>query len=170
MRLAKRLWLKTKATLVRYTLCLFWPVLTNTLYCHVFSLSLERRHNERVGVSTQRRFDFLPFVQVQTKENRKAPRHWSLWPVNSPHKGPVTRKMIPFDDVIMIQINLEDCDTSTQMKFSNVAGIFNERHEVNFTLNGVQVNATGRQAITTTNVINAAPHGVMKPQWGDRGK
>ena len=23
------------------------------------------------------------------------------WPVNSPHKGPVTRKMCPFDDVIM---------------------------------------------------------------------
>ena len=25
--------------------------------------------------------------------------HW--WQVNSPHKGPVTRKMFPFDDVIM---------------------------------------------------------------------
>ena len=25
-----------------------------------------------------------------------------LWPLNSPHKGPVTRKMYPFDDVIMI--------------------------------------------------------------------
>ena len=25
--------------------------------------------------------------------------HW--WPMNSPHKGPVTRKMLPFDDVIM---------------------------------------------------------------------
>ena len=25
--------------------------------------------------------------------------HW--WPVNSPHKGPVTQKMFPFDDVIM---------------------------------------------------------------------
>ena len=25
------------------------------------------------------------------------------WPVNSPHKGPVTRKMIPFDDVIMFR-------------------------------------------------------------------
>ena len=25
--------------------------------------------------------------------------HW--WPVNSPHKGPVARKMFPFDDVIM---------------------------------------------------------------------
>ena len=24
------------------------------------------------------------------------------WPVNSPHKGPVTRKMLPFDDVIII--------------------------------------------------------------------
>ena len=24
------------------------------------------------------------------------------WPVNSPNKGPVTRKMFPFDDVIMI--------------------------------------------------------------------
>ena len=26
------------------------------------------------------------------------------WPVNSPHKGPVTRKMFPFDDVIMWRI------------------------------------------------------------------
>ena len=25
------------------------------------------------------------------------------WPVNSPHKGPVMRKMFPFDDVIMLQ-------------------------------------------------------------------
>ena len=24
------------------------------------------------------------------------------WPVNSPHKGPVTRKIFPFDDVIML--------------------------------------------------------------------
>ena len=24
------------------------------------------------------------------------------WPVNSPHKWPVTRKMFPFDDVIML--------------------------------------------------------------------
>ena len=27
------------------------------------------------------------------------------WPVNSPHKGPVTRKMFPFDDVIMWRHN-----------------------------------------------------------------
>ena len=28
------------------------------------------------------------------------------WPVNSPHKGPVTRKMFPFDDVIMLKNSL----------------------------------------------------------------
>ena len=27
------------------------------------------------------------------------------WPVNAPHKGPVTRKMFPFDDVIMVPHN-----------------------------------------------------------------
>ena len=32
---------------------------------------------------------------------------WGIhrWPVNSPHKWPVTRKMFPFDDVIMIFTN-----------------------------------------------------------------
>ena len=29
------------------------------------------------------------------------------WPVNSPHKGPETRKMFPFDDVIMISSYFE---------------------------------------------------------------
>ena len=29
------------------------------------------------------------------------------WPVNSPHKGPVARKMFPFDNVIMF---VGDCD------------------------------------------------------------
>ena len=31
-----------------------------------------------------------------------------LWPVISLHKGPVTRKMIPFDDVIMVFQRLKD--------------------------------------------------------------
>ena len=47
-----------------------------------------------------------PFVEARIKENIKAPRHWPMWgnpPVigGSPHKGPVTRKILPFDDVIM---------------------------------------------------------------------
>ena len=46
------------------------------------------------------------FVQVQIRENIKAPRHW-LSEGNSPvtgefpHKGPVTREIFPFDDVIV---------------------------------------------------------------------
>ena len=38
------------------------------------------------------------FVQVQIKENIKAPRHWP--PMDSHHKKPVLQKMFPFDDVI----------------------------------------------------------------------
>ena len=37
------------------------------------------------------------------------------WPVNSPHKWPVTRKMFPFDDVIMIKLDeivIADCTGS----------------------------------------------------------
>ena len=53
-------------------------------------ISLQWRHNERDGVSNHRRHTQL-FVQAQIKENIKAPRR----------KRPVTRKMFPFDDVIM---------------------------------------------------------------------
>ena len=31
------------------------------------------------------------------------------WPVNSPHKWPVTRKIFPFDDVIMRQVYYSSC-------------------------------------------------------------
>ena len=50
----------------------------------------------------------LPIIQAQIKANIKATRHWPLcaqgihpWPMTSPHRGPVTWKMFPFDDVIM---------------------------------------------------------------------
>ena len=52
-----------------------------------------------------------PFIQAQIKENIKGPRHWPLcggvhrWPVNSPHKWPVPRKMCPLDDVIMSRLS-----------------------------------------------------------------
>ena len=37
----------------------------------------------------------------QSSESLAFVRGIHRWPVNSPHKGPVTRKMFPFDDVIM---------------------------------------------------------------------
>ena len=46
---------------------------------------------------------YSTFIQAQVKENIKAPRHWPLCGEFTGHKGPVTRKMFPFDDVIMIR-------------------------------------------------------------------
>ena len=48
-----------------------------------------------------------PFIQgadqrkYQSSASLAFVRGIHRWPVNSPHQGPVTRKMFPFDDVIM---------------------------------------------------------------------
>ena len=41
------------------------------------------------------------------------------WPVISPHKGPVTRKMFPFDDVIMIEF-----ESSQKICLNNIPVVF----------------------------------------------
>ena len=40
----------------------------------------------------------------QRKHQSSASLAFDRWPVNSPRKGPVTRKMFPFDDVVMIHV------------------------------------------------------------------
>ena len=40
-------------------------------------------------------------IKHQSSASRAFVRGIHRWPVNSPHKGPVTRKMFPFDDIIM---------------------------------------------------------------------
>ena len=69
---------------------------------------LQWRHNERDGVSNHQPHDCLPngLFKRRSKKTSKLRvtvfvRGIHRWPVNSPHKGPVTRKMFPFDDVIM---------------------------------------------------------------------
>ena len=37
------------------------------------------------------------------------------WPVNSPHKGPVTRNMFPFDDVIMVGVVMVDSNLNNEI-------------------------------------------------------
>ena len=64
--------------------------------------------NDRHGVSNYRSIEclFNSLLRLTTR-NIKGPRHCLFvrgihrWPVDSPHKGSVTRKMLPFDDVIM---------------------------------------------------------------------
>ena len=51
------------------------------VYCTIYSGADQRKHQSSAS---------LAFV-----------RGIRRWPVNSPHKGPVTWKMFPFDDVIM---------------------------------------------------------------------
>ena len=67
-----------------------------------------------------------PFIQPQNKENIKASRHWPLceeFTVNSPHKWPVTRKMFPFDDVIMYYSEVL-CDQNCP-NLTTYVGLFN---------------------------------------------
>ena len=72
------------------------------------SMTLQWRHNEHDAVSNHQPHDCYS-IFYSSADQRKHQRYTSLafvwgihrWPVNSPHKGPVTRKMFPFDDVIM---------------------------------------------------------------------
>ena len=76
---------------------------------HWCSNPLQWRHNEHHGVSNHRRFDcsFNHLCRRRSKERQTSAslafeRGIHRWPVNSPHKGPVTLKMLPFDDFIVI--------------------------------------------------------------------
>ena len=70
---------------------------------------LQWRHNGRDGVSNHQPHDCFNSTVYSGADQRKHPCSASLafvrgihrGPVNSPHKWPVTRKMLPFDDVIM---------------------------------------------------------------------
>ena len=56
------------------------------------------------------------------------------WPVNSPHKGPVTRKMFPFDDVIIVYLvpsqkvaikfrRIDMTSLQQYLKFTGIVGV-----------------------------------------------
>ena len=72
-------------------------------------IPLQWRHNERDGVSNHQPHNCL-LNRYSGADQRKQQSSASLAfvrgihrrPVNSPHKRPVTLKMFPFDDVIMI--------------------------------------------------------------------
>ena len=72
-------------------------------HCNILIFSLQERHN---GVSNQRFLDCLlnRLFRHRSKKTSKL-RVTGLCegnpPVASPHKGPVTRSMFPFYDVIM---------------------------------------------------------------------
>ena len=73
------------------------------------ALTLQWRHNGRDYVSNHRRLDCLlnRLSRRRSKEHQSSAslafvRGIHRWPVKTPHGGPMTRKIFPFDDVIMI--------------------------------------------------------------------
>ena len=69
--------------------------------------TLRWRHNERDCVSNHQLHDcllnrLLPCADQRKKNSSSLPFVQGIhrWPVNSPHKRSVTRKMLPFDDVM----------------------------------------------------------------------
>ena len=71
-------------------------------------VTLKWRHNERNGISNHQRLHRLLNCWFRRRSKKTSKLRVTglvqgihLWPVISPHKRPVTRKMLPFDDVIM---------------------------------------------------------------------
>ena len=70
--------------------------------------ALQWYHNVCDSVSNQRLLDCLLNRLFRWKSKKTSfaslasVRGIHLWPVNSPHKGPVTQKICPFEDVIMV--------------------------------------------------------------------
>ena len=83
-------------------------------------------------------YSIVYFIQTQIKEKSKL-RVTGLCagnspgPVNCPHKGPVTRKMFPFDDVIMpLDIALGDVAVSHMMPYRKMSRSFEAGFEHRF--------------------------------------
>ena len=82
--------------------------LHNSLLSSMIMFSLQWRHNGRDGVSNHQPHHCL-LNRLYRRRSKKTSNSVSLtfvrgihrWSVKSPHKGPVTRKMFPLDDVIM---------------------------------------------------------------------
>ena len=80
----------------------------NQVITRIVSKPLRWRHNERHGVSNHQPYDCLlnRLFRCRSKKTSKLRVTGFCgviyrWPVNSPDKGPLTRKVFPFDDAIM---------------------------------------------------------------------
>ena len=84
-------------------------------------IAVQWRHNGRDGVSNQRRLDcLLNRLFRRSSASLAFVRGIHRWPANSPHKGPVTRTMFRFDDVI-IQVSFRDlkiCHATVFLQYS----------------------------------------------------
>ena len=83
-------------------------VLLQCIQIYWLQLPLQWRHNEHDSVSNHQPYDCLLNLWFRRRSRKTSKlrvtafvRGIHRWPVNSPHKGPVTRKMLSFDGVII---------------------------------------------------------------------
>ena len=84
------------------------PCVARSTAATKLTVTLQWHHNEHNGVSNHQPHHCLLNRLFRRRSKKTSKLHItgvcegnSPWPVKSPHKGPVTRKMFPFDDVIM---------------------------------------------------------------------
>ena len=97
-------------------------------------LQLQKKYNDVMIVAMVSQISSLTIVYSTAYSDADQRKHQSptslafvmgihRWPVNSPHKGPVMRKMFPFDDVIMTCNTFVKRDLSITEKFTNGATV-----------------------------------------------
>ena len=100
------------------------------------------KSHEHHVVSNHRSFDCLFHSLCEpTSKKHQNPHYWPFvraihrWLVNSPHKGPVTRKKLPFDDVMMDSVTppeegLTEPGWHALLMLLEVLGIFTFEHHL----------------------------------------
>ena len=84
----------------------YLPFIIFLLPSATFHITLKSQWTRWHLKSSASRLITQPFIQADRRKHQNSTslafvRGIQRWPVNSPHKGPVTRKIFPFDDVIM---------------------------------------------------------------------
>ena len=86
------------------------PIVLVNMISHGALAILQWRHNGHDGISNHQPYTIVYSTVYSGADQRKHQGSASLafqWPVNSPHKWPVTRQMFLFDDVIMKYFTLQ---------------------------------------------------------------
>ena len=103
LRLNKRLSKKSWGWWFETPSCPLWRHSNEKIAFRIFATTLQWRQNERDCVSIA--YSIVCSGTDQRKHQSSASlafvRGIHHWTVNSPHKGPLTREMVPFHDVIM---------------------------------------------------------------------
>ena len=109
----------------------------------MYDIPLPWRHNGRHDVSNHMYSTVCSTVCASHHQRKyRSPCYWLFlrgihrWPVVSPHKGPTTREMFPFDDVIMHPCNIPDSNPTKShniyVAVTQSLGNFSLRREMDF--------------------------------------